>query len=152
MKLNKPDKTALYKARGKAIEIEWPEKTAYVPEKGRIYPLEDMEIRLEVVEVSGTCREDWIITARWNHDPIRILHGLKGVRRDDSSYETEPERISKEAEARIAREGVQKTILAGARGRQQEKQARRSKRRAELLARGMTRAAGYVTEQLEESA
>lgn len=113
MNIPKQDRKKLYE--GKPVTIDWP-TDAPEPHAGKryaVYSEEDgtklFSIRLESSKRSryGTTRA----TVKIDNDPVRVLPGLPGVRAEDGSYETEPERVSGEYEGKLSLEASQRTAV-----------------------------------------
>jgi len=123
MKLDQETRKRLYKAAPRSIEITWP-VDGPDPHSGKryaVYNEEGNRVFTILLERSKKSPYETKARVRIDSDPVRILPGLNGTRREDNSYETEPERVSAEYEARLAIQGGAKTVMAGAEQRQREK-------------------------------
>jgi hypothetical protein len=107
VKLSKKTRKRLYEAGTEVIKISWP-ASAPEPWKGRRYPVYSKDGRL-----SFHVRVEWHskraakvqkAKVRIDNDSSRPMIGISGVRRDDGSYESEPERVHKLYEDRMALE------------------------------------------------
>lgn len=111
--MNIPKKTRkkLYEAKG-PLWIAWPEGTAD-PHPGKRYVVysEEDGSRLFSVRVEKTKERGQKAKVKIDNDPVRVLPGLQGIRLEDGSYETEPERVSAEYESLLTREANQRSIL-----------------------------------------
>lgn len=100
MKLTKTDREKLYKAKGAVVEIIWPED-APSPRNGKRYKVVNKdEEKLFSVRVEALKRSPYEIkaTVRIDDDPFLPMIGINGVRLEDGSYETEPERVDEKYE------------------------------------------------------
>jgi hypothetical protein len=127
MRLPKPTRTKLYKAKGKPIWISWP-SSAPEPKAGKTYRV-SLKQQSFAILVEQTKERGTKALVKIEDDPRRFLHGLNGIRNAAGDYESEPERVSHEYEALLAAEGHQKTVLQSA-----EQRMRSSQRRKELRA------------------
>lgn len=112
MKLPKTARRRLYEASGKPILVTWP-VDAPPPRKGKRYPVHNEEgNKAFQIRVEGRKGDKALV--RIDADPFRPMFGLAGQRNDAGDYESEPERVSAEYEARRALEGRTKTGILGA--------------------------------------
>lgn len=119
MKLHKKTRTRFHKADGAPVEFSWP-PTAPEPFRGHKYPIytkggRAFSIRLESVKrrSSGTK-----VIAVVDNDSNRPMIGLQGVRLDDGSYESEPERVHAVYENQLAQEASQRNVFRAGEQRQ----------------------------------
>lgn len=118
MKLAKVTRKRLREAQGKPIECKWP---ASAPEalSGHKYPVYGkdgflFQVRVEAVKRRQSNGETVThATIVIDADPHRPMVGLQGVRREDGSYESEPERVDAAFEEKRAMEGRAKTGILG---------------------------------------
>jgi hypothetical protein len=114
MKLGQQDRESLYEARKKKkpAELLWP-PDGPILERGAKYPVysEESGERLFTIRVEDFKREGdrKRATVVFDSHATRVLPGLKGIRAEDGSYETEPERVPAAYEGLLAIEGLQKT-------------------------------------------
>lgn len=140
MKLKKTDREKLYKAKGAMVEIIWPED-APRPHNGKRYKVVNKdEEKLFSVRVERLRRSPYEVkaTVRIDDDPFLPMIGINGVRLEDGSYETEPERVGASYEATLCRRAEYKHRLATAErrssGKLAEEWAVREQRRTNLSA------------------
>jgi hypothetical protein len=141
MKLAKKTRRRIYEAQGKPVEITWP-TSAPEAMKGHRYPVYTKEgrafqIRVEAIKRGATTK----CVVKIDADPFRPMFGLAGQRNDAGDYESEPERVSAEYEARRALEGRTKTGILGLEHRITEAKDRKELRIGE---QGNSRAARAV--------
>lgn len=113
MNLPKKTRKKLYEAKG-PIWIAWPEGTD--PHPGRRYPVHSEEdgSRLFSVRVEKTKDRGSKARVKIDNDPVRILPGLQGTHNEQGDYESEPERVSSEYEAKLCLEASAPTAMLGA--------------------------------------
>jgi len=125
VKLGQDTRKRLYKAAPRSIEITWP-IDGPDPHSGKRYAIYNEEGNLVftiLLERSKRGPYETKARVRIDSDPVRILPGLNGTRREDNSYETEPERVHADYEKLLAGEALQKTTLLSAEQRQRQKAA-----------------------------
>jgi len=136
VKLDKIDRERLYRAKGKAIKLEWPLDSA--PRRGQRHAIHgESGERVFSIRVEGVIWREGSAEVKIDDDPIRILPGLADEpERVHHSYE---DLLVREAEARNAlHQGEcrqrQKTAEAGSKaskGRLAEEYALRQRKRLE---------------------
>ena len=100
MKLKKTDREKLYKAKGKAVMVEWPLQDA--PRKGQRHAVHgDSGERVFSIRVEGVRWRDMSALVVMDNDPIRILPGLAD----------EPERVSSQYERLLCGEAEARNAL-----------------------------------------
>lgn len=121
MNLSTETMAALHKAsrKHKAIEIDWPRSQQ--PIAGHTYKLKNSETRIRVEKFYRT---GWKALVRLDHDPIHLLHGLKGSRNASGDYETEPEAVHSTDQKLLDRAGRQVTVIQGAERRREARKLR----------------------------
>jgi hypothetical protein len=112
MKLDKKDRERLYKAKGKAITVAWPDSER--PRNGKRYVVygDDGKKMFSVrVERSQTLRYETKASIKLDEDPFLPMIGIGGVRREDGGYETEPERVDAHYEGLLVMEAEARNAL-----------------------------------------
>lgn len=141
MKLAKKTRKALYEAAPKPVEITWPQD-APEPSWGHRYPVYTEEGNYAftvLLEGSQKGSYETKATVRIDTDPVRVLPGLPGVRTETGDYETEPERVDRAYEDRLAMLGQAKAALQGAEHRFDAKQRSREQQLANARRNGHTK-------------
>jgi hypothetical protein len=116
VKLDKKTRKALYEAAPKTTEITWPQDAPF-PSWGhryQVYGDEGNYLFTMRLEGSHKGAYETKATVRIDSDPSRVLPGLKGIRTEQGAYETEPERVDRGYEDRLAMTGSAKTVIKGA--------------------------------------
>lgn len=110
MKLKKTDREKLYRAKGKAVLVEWP--LEHAPRKGQRHAVHgDSGERVFSIRVEGVRWAQTRALVVMDNDPIRLLQGMAD----------EPEKVSEAYEDMLCFEAAARNaILQGERQRQSE--------------------------------
>jgi hypothetical protein len=130
MKLKKTDRERLYKAKGAMVEIIWPED-APSPRNGKRYKVVNKDDeKLFSVRVERLKRSPYETkaTVRVDDDPFLPMIGINGVRLEDGSYETEPERVDEKYEELLCEVNDYGSRLIRAEHRHEAKTVRKEQR------------------------